>query len=169
MNDQEDPIRRLRILHQMTDEELDPIRRLRILAAMHPGCALAEALLDAPFAAVWAIAVDLEHGVPRFEPTVKYVHIVQRRGERIVLTAGDIRGRRQTFQAVLRPGWCWMQSGSLLVGMAAKAEHERTRTAHLEGTRTPLGQPPNPKLEHKLHAELARIEQLARQHPTQSQ
>lgn len=104
MNDQEDPIRWLPILHQITDEELDPIRRLRILAAMHPGCALAEALLDAPFDAVWAIAGDLEQGVPRYEPTVKDVHIVQRRGERIVLTAGDVRGRRQTFHAILRPG-----------------------------------------------------------------
>jgi hypothetical protein len=169
MNDQEDPIRRLRILHQMTAEELDPIRRLRILAAMHPGCALAEALLDAPFDAVWAITSDLENGVRRYEPTVKYVHIVQHRGDRIILTAGDVRGRRHTFHAILRPGWCWMQSGSLLVGMAARAEHERTRIAHLEGSRAPLGEPPNPQLEHKLHAELARIEQLARQHPTQSQ
>lgn len=169
MTDEEPgPMRRLRTLHQMTDEELDPIRRLRILAAIHPGCALAEALLDAPFDAVWAIAGDLEQGVPRYEPTVKDVRIVQRRRERIVLTTGDVRGRRQTFEAILRPGWCWMQSGSLLIGMAARAEHNRTRTAHLEGTRAAVGRPPSPQLEHKLRVELARIEQLAQQHPTES-
>lgn len=165
IDEEPDPIRRLRILPQMTAGELDPIRRLRILAAIHPGCAFAEALLDAPFEAVWAIAGDLEQGVPRYEPAVEDVRIVQRRHERIVLTAGDVRGRRHTFEAIVRPGWCWMQSGSLLVGIAARAERNRTRTAHLEGTLATPGQPPNPRLERRLRGELARIEQLAKQHP----
>ena len=165
IDEEPDPIRRLRTLPEMIEGELDPVRRLRILAAAHPACAFAEALLDAPFDAVWAIAGDLEQGVPRYEPAVEDIRIVQRRHERIVLTAGDVHGRHHTFEAILRPGWCWMQSGSLLVGIAARAERNRTRTAHLEGMLAPPGRPPDPHLEHKLRVELARIEQLARQHP----
>jgi hypothetical protein len=51
----------------MSGHHLDPVARLRIMAAAYPGCARVERVLDAPFDAVWAVAGDLEQGVPRFD------------------------------------------------------------------------------------------------------
>jgi hypothetical protein len=43
---------------------MDPVRRLSVIAAGVHDATLVEAVLDAPYAAVWKLASDLEEGVP---------------------------------------------------------------------------------------------------------
>lgn len=143
-----------------TTDVLDPVRRLRILAGAHPGCCLVETVIPAPFERVWKIAGDLEHGVPRYERTIRTVTVTGY-GERVTVTTRDLTGRRRSFFAILRPGWCWMQSGQLLVGIAARPEGDGTRLAHLEGVRSPLARPLARFLGPKLRAEIKRIAQHA--------
>ncbi len=144
-----------------TDHQLDPIRRLRILAAALPDTAIVERLLDAPYDAVWAIAGDLEGGVQRFEGSVTHAKITARHGERLALLSYGRFGPAIRFEVLLRPGWCWMQSRLLIVGMAALREDDQTRFAHLEGTRLPGGRLVRPLIRRKMRHELDIIEQLA--------
>lgn len=154
----------------MTDEHLDPVRRLRILAGALPGCGYVERTLNAPFDAVWAVGGDLIAGVPAFESTVRRVDVERREGDRLIVTTHGPVGPPRVFEAILRPGWCWMQSGPVLVGMAATpAGPDRTLFAHLEGTRLAATRVVRPLLRRKMRAELDRIEDLARSgrpHPT---
>src|SRR5206468_11490702 len=46
-------------------------------------------------------------------------------------------GMRARFDGVLRPGWCWLQSRFLLIGMAATSEPGGTRVALTGGLRIP--------------------------------
>jgi hypothetical protein len=46
-------------------------------------------------------------------------------------------GQRASFDVVLRPGWCVMQSRFLIGGMAAAPEGDGTRFAFLGGLRLP--------------------------------
>lgn len=146
----------------MSDHHLDPVRRLRVLAGALPGCAYVERVLDVPFDAAWAVGGDLVAGVPRFESTVSRVEVERHDGDRLVLTTHGLVGPRRTFEAILRPGWCWMQSGPILVGMAATPTGDgRTLFAHLEGTRFGATRVLRPLLRRKMRGELDRIEQLA--------
>jgi hypothetical protein len=144
----------------MSGTRLDPVRRLHVLAAALPGCALAERVLDAPLDAVWDIAGDLEAGVPRYEKSIDQVRVSAVDTETLLVDTRDSLGRRRAFEAVLRQGWCWMQSGRLLVGLAASAEGSRTRLAHLEGTTSRLSAPLVPLIRRKLEHELAQIERI---------
>lgn len=144
-------------------DHLDPVRRLRVMAATYPGCGYVERVLDAPFDMVWAVAGDLAGGVPRFEATVSRVEVEEGRGGRLLVTTHAPLGPPRTFEAILEPGWCWMQSGPLLVGMAATPVGSgATRFAHLEGTRLGVTRPLRPLLRRKMRGELDRIEALAR-------
>ena len=123
--------------------ELDPIRRLRAMAAAIPGAAVAEAVLDAPFDSVWAVATDFEH-VGGIEILIKEARIRSRRpdaetgGERVEIEYKPRPfGPREVIEADVRPGWCWMQSPLAVAAMAAVPEGERTRFAHLEAVRFP--------------------------------
>lgn len=146
----------------MSDARLDPVRHLRVLAGAMPGCAYVERTLDAPFDAVWGVAGDLIAGVPAFEQTVRRVAVERGEGDRLIVTTHGPIGPPRVFEAILRPGWCWMQSGPVLVGMAATpAGPERTRFAHLEGTRFAATGILRPLLRRKMRAELDRIELLA--------
>lgn len=126
--------------------DLDPVRRLRVLAAALPGAFLAESVLDAPFDRVWAVAADLEHELPLLLRTVRSLRIVQADGENLV---ADIAGHfflRDTFDVVLRPGWCVMQSARVVGGMAAVTEGTGTRFAFLGALRVPGTRPAAPML-----------------------
>jgi len=117
--------------------ELDAVRRLEVLAAAVPGAFFAESVVDAPFDAVWAVAADLEGELPRLLRNVRSVRILSSEGERVV---ADITGTfplRERFDVVLRPGWCVMQSGRVIGGMAAVPDGERTRFAFLGALRGP--------------------------------
>jgi len=117
--------------------ELDPVRRMRVLAAAIPGVAYAEKLIPAPFSAVWDAASDLEHQLPRMITDLRSFEITSARAERITARARGRLGQRASFDVVLRPGWCVMQSRFLIGGMAAAPEGESTRFAFLGGLRLP--------------------------------
>jgi hypothetical protein len=145
-------------------DDLDPIRRLRVLAAALPGVTLVEVSLDAPFEAVWSVAGDLVGGVPRFEKPITRVQITERSDDLLKVTVHMRRGPATDWNVLLRPGLCWMQSTrrGMLVGMAAVPQPDgRTRFAHAQGTRAPIGLLLAPLLRRKLREEIRRIERLA--------
>ncbi|HEV3356112.1 MAG TPA: hypothetical protein VG247_04910 [Pseudonocardiaceae bacterium] len=143
--------------------DLDPVRRLRVLATTVPGGAvLAEGLLDAPFDLVWAVAADLEHEFPKLVRNVRSMRVVDADGERLVAEAVGYFGLRDRFDIVLRPGWCVMESGRAVGGMAAVAEGEQTRFAFFGGLRVPgsrllarLGAPLGPGVVRRLRERVA--------------
>ena len=143
--------------------ELDPIRRVRVLEAALPGAAVAERVLDAPYDAVWAVATDFEGGIPAFEPFVGGARIESRDGERLAVRVRSPVGFWQRNHVILRPGWCWMESRFFVVAMVARPEGERTRFAHLEGSRVRGARVFKPLLRWKMPAELDRIERLAQE------
>lgn len=117
--------------------ELDAVARLRVLAAALPGAFLAEAVLDTPFDRVWAVAADLEGELPRLLRNVRSVRITEADGENLTADIAGHFGLRDNFDVVLRPGWCVMQSGRVVGGMAAVAEDGGTRFAFLGALRVP--------------------------------
>jgi hypothetical protein len=117
--------------------ELDNIARLRILAAAQPSALFADALIDAPFDAVWTVAADLENELPTLLPDVRSLQITASGGGRLEADAKGYAGLRARFDIVLSPGWCVMQSRFLLGGMAAVPAGGQTRFAFLGGFRFP--------------------------------
>jgi hypothetical protein len=149
----------------MTTDPIDPIERLRVIAAGIPGAAIVERVLDAPFDAVWATATDFEGALAGFEIGVSGARVVQREGEHVTLESRvPVIGLRQRVDIHLRDGWCLMQGRGFIAGMAARAEGERTRFAHLEAARVPGARLTRPLIKAKMiiTRELGRIEKLAR-------
>ncbi len=119
--------------------DLDAVRRLHVMAAAIPGAVVVEARIPASFDAVWAVASDLEHEVPRLGWWVRSLRITHADGDHLdALIHGPI-GIRDHFAAVLRPGWCWMQGRVLCVGMAAVSVPGGTLFAGAAGLRIPGG------------------------------
>lgn len=118
--------------------ELDPVRRLHIMAAAIPGVQVLEREMPLPFAAVWAVASDLEHELPGlgggWVSSFRYLTIDGERREALVHGPVGIRDR---FRIVLRPGWCWMDGRVLAAGMAAVPSGTGTRFAWASGVRLP--------------------------------
>jgi hypothetical protein len=118
--------------------DLDPVRRLRALAAGIRGAHVTERVVPAPFDAVWGILADLEGGFGTVQPDMRQVRVTRRDGDRLEAVARSRFGMRARFDGVLRPGWCWLQSRFLLIGMAANAEPGGgTRVAFTGGLRVP--------------------------------
>jgi hypothetical protein len=143
--------------------ELDPVARLRALAAALPHVAFEERVIEAPFARVWSFIEDMERGVPQFEGNVREIQVLRREGERLWLRSRSPLGLTLRMQAVLRPGWCVMGtgSGSVQIGMAARAEAPgRTRFAHFEGSRW-LGRLARPLFRAFVRRDLASLARLA--------
>jgi hypothetical protein len=138
--------------------DIDPIDRLAILAAALPGAAVRQRRIAAPFEAVWQVVADLEHATPRFEPDVAHVRVIERHGELLRLLVEDTRGREETMDAKLRPGWCLMQSATIVVAFAARSLGSETLLAHLEHQRvqTPM---PGTNQSQDRRAALAKIDQ----------
>jgi len=137
---------------------LDPIVRLRVLAAALPGSTLVSRELGAPFAAVWTVVEDLERFSPLYEPAVAEAMVELHAGRRVLhLTYTD--GWREECIVRLAPGWCLMQSPSVVVAFAARPTARGTLLAHLEHWRRP-GRTSFPAA--KLEGELLTIEHLAR-------
>jgi hypothetical protein len=114
---------------------IDPIDRLAILAAALPGAAVRQRRIAAPFDAVWRVIADLEHAIPRYERGVAHVRVIEQRGELLRLLVQDAAGREDAMDARLRPGWCLMQSGTVVVAFAARRQGGETLLAHLEHRR----------------------------------
>ncbi|GLY81747.1 hypothetical protein [Actinoallomurus iriomotensis] len=118
--------------------DLDPVRRLRALAAGIPGAHVTERVLDEPFAEVWALLADLEGTFGRIEPDMRRIRVIRTDGDRLEARARSRFGMRARFDGTLRPGWCWLQSRFLLIGVAAAPEPGGgTRVALTGGVRVP--------------------------------
>lgn len=118
--------------------ELDPVRRLRALAAGVRGAHVTERVLPAPVADVWGLLADLEGTFGQVQPDMRNVRVVDRDGDRVRAVARSRYGMRARLDGVLRPGWCWLQSRFLLIGMAASPEPGGgTRVAMTGGVRVP--------------------------------
>ncbi len=143
--------------------DIDPIDRLAVLAAALPGAAVRQRRIAAPFDAVWQVIADLEHATPRYEPGVVRVRVIERRGEYLRLLVQDTAGREDAMDARLRPGWCLMQSATLVVAFAARGREGETLLAHLEHRRVPGGSasPDRAAAHAKIDRELQAIERLA--------
>ncbi|MET7299981.1 hypothetical protein [Embleya sp. NPDC005575] len=116
---------------------VDAVARLRALTAGIPGARVVEGVVPAPFADVWAVMGDLEHGFGRFQPDMRRIRVSRRDGDRVEAYARSRYGMRARFDGILRPGWCWLQSRFVIIGMAAVAEHDTTRVALTGGVRVP--------------------------------
>ncbi|MEU6786193.1 hypothetical protein ABZ912_43970 [Nonomuraea angiospora] len=138
--------------------DIDPIDRLAILAAGLPGAVVGQRRIAAPFDAVWQVIADLEHATPRYEPGVAQVRVIEQRGEYLRLLVRDTAGREDAMDARLRPGWCLMQSATVVIAFAARRLGSETLLAHLEHRR---GQTPEPDQNgsHHRRAALAKIDQ----------
>ncbi|SNS59400.1 hypothetical protein SAMN05443665_1006139 [Actinomadura meyerae] len=139
---------------------IDPLDRLDILAAAMPGAAVVRRRLAAPFEDVWQVIANLEDNLHRFEPGVARVHITERRGEFLSLRVRHTDGREEAMDARLRPGWCLMQSPTVVVAFAARPEGAETLLAHLEHGRTERPHDTDAALA-KIAEELQAIERLA--------
>jgi polyketide cyclase/dehydrase/lipid transport protein len=146
---------------------LDPIDRLAILAAALPGAAVGQRRIAAPFDAVWRVIADIEHATPRFEPSVASVRVIEERGELLRLLVQDTAGHEEQVDARLRPGWCLMQSATIVVAFAARRLDSETLLAHLEHRRVhtaapgPRGSQHGRRARAKIDEELRTIERLA--------
>ena len=144
-------------LPPMDRADIDPIDRLAILAAALPGAAVRQRRIAAPFDAVWQVIADLEHATPRYEPGVAQVRVIEQRGEFLRLLVQDTAGREDAMDARLRPGWCLMQSATLVVAFAARRIGSETLLAHLEHRRA-QNQAPGRSGSHDHRAALAKID-----------
>ncbi|GAB3958317.1 hypothetical protein GCM10029978_002990 [Actinoallomurus acanthiterrae] len=136
--------------------DIDPIDRLAVLAAALPGAAVRQRRIAAPFDTVWQVIADLEHALPRYEPGVAHVRVIEQRGEFLRLLVQDTDGREDAMDARLRPGWCLMQSATVVVAFAARRLGGETLLAHLEHRRV---QTPGPSRTPDRRAALAKIDQ----------
>ncbi|WP_433178364.1 hypothetical protein [Actinoallomurus sp. CA-150999] len=138
--------------------DIDPIDRLTVLAAALPGAAVRQRRIAAPFDAVWQVIADLEHALPRYEPGVAHVRVIERRGEYLRLLVQDTAGHEDAMDARLRPGWCLMQSATVVVAFAARRLGSETLLAHLEHRRAQASLPSESR-PHDRRAALAKIDQ----------
>jgi hypothetical protein len=136
---------------------IDPVDRLTILAAALPGAAVAMRRIAASFDAVWQVIADLEHATPRYEPGVARVRVTERHGEFLRLLVQDTAGREDAMEARLRPGWCVMQSGTIVIAFAARPQGSQTLLAHLEHRR-PQTSPSRQNQPHDRGAARAKID-----------
>jgi hypothetical protein len=149
--------------------DIDPIDRLTILAAALPGAVVRQRRIAVPFEAVWRVVADLEHATPRYEPGVAHVQVIERHGQLLRLLVRDAGGREEMMDAKLRPGWCLMQSATVVVAFAARPLGSQTLLAHLEHRRVPVPGPGQSRSHHrraaeaKIDRELQAIERLAAQ------
>lgn len=147
--------------------DIDPIDRLAILAAALPGAAVGQRRIAAPFDAVWQVIADLEHATPRYEPGVVHVRVIEQRGELLRLLVQDTAGREEAMDARLRPGWCLMQSATIVIAFAARRLGSETLLAHLEHRRVQTTEPGRSESRErrdalaKIDQELATVERLA--------
>lgn len=126
----------------MTDSwpvaDVDDLVRFRALAAGIAGARVVERRIAAPFDEVWSIVSDLEGGFGRIEPDMHHVTVVERDGDRVEALARSRFGFRAHLRGRIRPGWCWLQSRFLLIGVAAVADGaHHTRVAMTGGIRLP--------------------------------
>jgi hypothetical protein len=120
------------------DASLDPVRRLMVMADAVRGARTITRVVDAPFDTVWTRLSDLEGDFGRIQPDMRHVRVELRAGEHVEALVRSRFGMRARLRGVLRPGWCWMQSRFLIIGMAAVQHTDgRTLVALTGGVRVP--------------------------------
>ncbi|MCX4667163.1 hypothetical protein OG453_10900 [Streptomyces sp. NBC_01381] len=117
--------------------DLDNVRKLHVLAAGIRGAHVTEGYVDAPFDRVRAHLADLEGDFGRIVPDMRRLRVLRTDGEHIEALARSRYGMRALLRGVRRPGWCWLQSRFLLIGVAAAPEGAGTRVAFTGGVRIP--------------------------------
>lgn len=151
-------------MSHVTNDPLDPVARLHVLATALPGAIVAERIVPSPFERVWRVVSDLESMVPRYERNVKGVEVVERRDDIVRIVATLRNGAREEMDVRMTPGWCLMQSETMIVCFGARSVGHHTIVAHLEHFRPSLlrpGVPLLPEAREKLLRELDTIELLA--------
>ncbi|MFE7546972.1 hypothetical protein [Streptomyces gardneri] len=114
------------------------VGRLRVMGAAIRGAHVVEGVLPSSFDEVWSVMGDLEGGFGDFQPDMRSLRVLRVDGDRVEALARSRYGLRAHFHGVLRPGWGWLQSRFLVVGMAADALGDgRTRVALTGGVRVP--------------------------------
>jgi len=126
----------------MTDNwptaDLDHVRRLRVLAAGIPGATVTERVFDAAPNHVWDLMWGNGTTFTEFQTDMSQVERLERDQDRVRMTVRSRYGMRAQLEGVVSPGWCWLQSRFLLVGMAAAEEPGGgTRVALTGGVRVP--------------------------------
>ncbi|MFJ5549098.1 hypothetical protein [Streptomyces sp. NPDC093225] len=119
--------------------DLDPLRRLKVIAAAVRAPMYAERHYDVPPERLWAVAADLENELPHIIPALKSFTLLGAEGERLTARAVGRLGLPEAFDVVLRPGWCLMQSRTLMGAMAAVPHDGGTTFAFASGLRRPGG------------------------------
>ncbi|MGW0879210.1 hypothetical protein [Streptomyces sp. NPDC002671] len=113
----------------------DPVRRLRVLAAgLHAGM-YAEEHLALPYERVWSVASDLSSELPHLVPFLREFRVPPGDSDCKRALAVGRSGMTESFEVRLAPGWCLMQSRTVVGGMAAVPEGDGTRFAVLGATR----------------------------------
>jgi hypothetical protein len=126
----------------MTDNwpiaDLDDVRRLRVLAAGISGAVVTERVVDRPLPVVWELMWDDGRNFAEIQPDMRSITGLTVDGEHVSLHARSRHGFRAHLRGTVRPGWCWLQSRFLLIGMAASEEPGGgTRVALTGGVRLP--------------------------------
>ena len=117
--------------------ELTDVERFRALAAGVPGAAVTERVLPQEPEQVKALLSDLDV-FAQVQADLISATLLERDGDQVVVLAKGARGQRARLQGQLRPGWCWLQSRFLIIGMAVAAEPGGgTRVALTGGIRVP--------------------------------
>ena len=117
--------------------QLTEVERFRALAAGVPGAAVTERVLAAPVERVRELLMDLAV-FAEIQADLVSADLVERDGDRVVVLARGRRGQRARLEGQLKPGWCWLQSPFLIIGMAAAEEPGGgTRVALTGGIRVP--------------------------------
>jgi hypothetical protein len=117
--------------------ELTDVERFRALAAGVPGAAVTERVLPEPPDRIRNLLTDLD-AFAAIQADLTSATLLQRDGDHVVVLAKGARGQRARLEGQLRPGWCWLQSRFLIIGMAAAPEPGAgTRIALTGGIRIP--------------------------------
>ncbi|MEU4195789.1 hypothetical protein AB0E69_28065 [Kribbella sp. NPDC026611] len=117
--------------------ELTDVERFRALAAGVPGAVVTERVLQEEPDQVKALLADLDT-FAAIQADLTSATLLEQDGDRVVVLARGKRGQRARLTGQLRPGWCWLQSRFLIIGMAAAPEPGGgTRVALTGGIRVP--------------------------------
>lgn len=98
---------------------LDPVRRLHVLAAGVRGARVTTREIPAPCAAVEPLLADIDGELALLVPDMRRLRLTRAEGDRVEAVARSRFGPHARFHGVRRPGWLWLQSRFVLIGIAA--------------------------------------------------